>query len=297
MYLHKCLGKNNKLGMVTAAQWADLDSNGYPDLVVAGNWMGIKIYKNNRGKFNYDKQLDGYKGWWSSLAILRMLTATASPIYSRATLVLNSKFHATFKEPMKIYIKDFDKNGTKECVTQMYRTDHIPYVFHMKPDLVGQMPILKKKYLKYGDYAGKPFNEIFTTEDLEGAEEHEMNYLESAVFLNRANTTFTVKPFPYNVQLSSVGTILCDTIDNTGIPVIMLAGNFYGFKPEVGRLDASYGQIYKYTNNRFTYIPPAKSGIKLNAQVRSSLMIKNSKGEKYYLFGINDDKLKAYKLR
>jgi hypothetical protein len=76
-----------------------------------------------------------------------------------------------------------------------------------------------------------------------------------------------------------------------------LGGNFYGFKPEVGRLDASYGQIYKYTKNGFVYISPAKSGIKLNGQVRSSLMMKNSQGDKYYLFGINDDKLKAYKLR
>jgi hypothetical protein len=80
---------------------------------------------------------------------------------------------------MKIYVKDFDNNGTKECVTSIYR-GHEPYVFHMKPDLVGQMPMLKKRYLKYTDYAGKPFD-VFPDEALEGAEVHEMNYLASAV--------------------------------------------------------------------------------------------------------------------
>lgn len=288
-------GADVKPGMVTAAQWADIDNNGYPDLVIAGNWMGIKIYKNNKGVFTQDKQLDNYKGWWGSLQIADINNDGKLDIIA-GNLGLNSKFKASATEPMKIYVKDFDGNGTKECVTSIYRQG-TAYVFHMKPDLVGQMPILKKQYLKYKDYAGKPFNEVFTDKMLEGAEEHEMNYLASAVFINDGNGKFTCKPLPYNAQLSNVGTILCDDIDNSGTPSIILGGNFYGFKPEVGRLDASYGQIYKYTKNGFVYISPAKSGIKLNGQVRSSLMMKNSQGDKYYLFGINNDKLKAYKLR
>lgn len=288
-------GADVKPGMVTAAQWADIDDNGYPDLVIAGNWMGIKIYKNNKGTFTQDKQLDNYKGWWGSLQIADINNDGKLDIIA-GNLGLNSKFKASATEPMKIYVKDFDGNGTKECVTSIYRQG-TAYVFHMKPDLVGQMPILKKQYLKYKDYAGKPFNEVFTDKMLEGAEEHEMNYLASAVFINDGNGKFICKPLPYNAQLSNVGTILCDDIDNSGTPSIILGGNFYGFKPEVGRLDASYGQIYKYTKNGFVYISPAKSGIKLNGQVRSSLMMKNSQGDKYYLFGINNDKLKAYKLR
>lgn len=288
-------GTDVKPGMVTAAQWADIDNNGYPDLVIAGNWMGIKIYKNNNGTFTQDKQLDNYKGWWGSLQIADINNDGKLDIIA-GNLGLNSKFKASATEPMKIYVKDFDGNGTKECVTSIYRQG-TAYVFHMKPDLVGQMPILKKQYLKYKDYAGKPFNEVFTDKMLEGAEEHEMNYLASAVFINDGNGKFTCKPLPYNAQLSNVSTILCDDIDNSGTPSIILGGNFYGFKPEVGRLDASYGQIYKYTKNGFVYISPAKSGIKLNGQVRSSLMMKNSQGDKYYLFGINNDKLKAYKLR
>jgi hypothetical protein len=286
---------DNKLGMVTSAQWADIDNNGYPDLIVAGNWMGIKIFKNNKGTFTQDRQLDNYKGWWGSLQVAD-INGDGKPDILAGNIGLNSKFRATADEPMKIYIKDFDNNGTKECVTSMYKTDHIPYVFHMKPDLVGQMPLLKKKYLKYTDYAGKQFSEIFNDEALLGAEVHEMNYLASAVFINDGGK-FTIKPFPYNAQLSNISTILVDDIDNSGVPAIMLGGNFYGFKPEVGRLDASYGQIYKYTKSGFTYISPSQSGIKLTGQVRSSLMIKSNQGAKYYLFGINDDKLKAYKLR
>jgi hypothetical protein len=178
------LGADTRLGMVTSAQWADIDGNGYPDLVVAGNWMGIEIFMNNKGKFTHDRQLDNYKGWWSALQVADV-NGDGKPDIIAGNIGLNIKFKASFEEPMKIYVKDFDKNGTKECVTSMYKSDHIPYVFHMKPDLVGQMPILKKKYLKYNDYAGKPFSQIFPDEQLEGAETHEMNYLASAVFINQ----------------------------------------------------------------------------------------------------------------
>ena len=288
------LGKDTKLGMVTSAKWADLDKDGYPDLVVAGNWMGIRIFRNNKGQFTEDTQLANYKGWWSSLEVADVDGDGHLDIVG-GNIGLNSKFRASFTGPMKIYIKDFDNNGTKECVTSMYRSDDISYVFHMKPDLVGQLPILKKRFLQYVDYAGKPFNEVFTPEMLDGAETHEMNFLASAVFLNDGKK-FSCKLLPADAQLSMVNTILCDDMGGTGATKIILAGNFYGFKPEVGRLDANRGLVYQYTKNGFVYLPPSKTGFDLRGQVRSSLMIKNPQGSKYYLFGINDEPLKAYKL-
>jgi len=288
------LGKDTKLGMVTSAKWADLDKDGYPDLIVAGNWMGIRIFRNNKGKFTEDTQLANYKGWWSSLEVADVDGDGHLDIIG-GNIGLNSKFRASFTGPMKIYIKDFDNNGTKECVTSMYRSDDISYVFHMKPDLVGQLPILKKRFLQYVDYAGKPFNEVFTPEMLDGAETHEMNFLASAIFLNDGKK-FSCKLLPADAQLSMVNTILCDDMGGTGATKIILAGNFYGFKPEVGRLDANRGLVYQYTKSGFVYLPPSKTGFDLRGEVRSSLMIKNPQGSKYYLFGINDEALKTYKL-
>ncbi|MBE7179070.1 MAG: hypothetical protein INR69_21885 [Mucilaginibacter polytrichastri] len=85
-----------------------------------------------------------------------------------------------------------------------------------------------------------------------------------------------------------MNTILCDDLDGDGKPELLLAGNFYGFKPELGRQDASYGQVYRLGKNGFTFFDSHKSGVKLKGQVRSSLAIKNARGEKFYMLGLND---------
>jgi enediyne biosynthesis protein E4 len=287
------LGTDNKLGMVTDARWADLDRNGFEDLVVAGNWMGIKIFMNSNGTFRRDNQLDNFKGWWSSLAV-EDINGDGNPDIIAGNLGLNSKFTATEKKPMNIYISDFDNNGTKECVTSMFRGQQ-EYVFHMRPDLVGQLPSFKKRFLKYEDYAGKPFKEVFPDALTRNAENHQINYLASAVFVNDRGR-FKVKPFPAASQLSSVNTIICDDITGDGRKEMILAGNFYGFKPEVGRLDASYGEVYQFSDKGFSYIPALKSGLKLNGQIRSAAVIENANGRKYYLFCRNNERLLAYQL-
>jgi hypothetical protein len=123
-----------------------------------------------------------------------------------------------------------------------------------------------------------------------------MTYLQSAVFFNNGKGKFTCKALPARAQFSPINTIVADDIDNSGTKTLIMAGNFFDFKPEIGRLDASYGLFYKYAKNEFVYTEPSKSGIMLKGQVRSSLIIKNNSGSKYYLFGQNDDQLKVFEL-
>ncbi|MEI9944017.1 MAG: FG-GAP-like repeat-containing protein [Chitinophagaceae bacterium] len=287
---------NNTLGMITAACWADIDKNGFDDLIITGNWMGILIFKNQNGVFTKDTSLENYKGWWSSLKVADVDGDGNMDIIG-GNLGTNSKFRASFNEPMRIYIKDFDDNGTRECIMSVFKSDHKQYVFNQRRDLAEQMPSFKKRFLKYADYAGKEFETIFPASDMKDAEMHEINFLESGVFFNNGNMKFSFKSFSFNAQLSSVNSILFEDLNHDGKKEVILTGNFTDFKPEAGTLDANTGQVYIYNAGNFNYLPSEQTGLKLSGQVRSSLVIRNKRGDPYFIFGRNNAPLMVFKLK
>ena len=63
-----------------------------------------------------------------------------------------------------MYVNDFDDNGDIEQVIFQYNGDEYP--LSLRHDLVMQMPILKKKYLKYENYKNQTVNDIFDQEKL-----------------------------------------------------------------------------------------------------------------------------------
>src|SRR5690606_15277427 len=43
------------IGMVKTADWADLDKDGYPELVLAGEWMPVTVFRNKDGTLQKSK--------------------------------------------------------------------------------------------------------------------------------------------------------------------------------------------------------------------------------------------------
>src|SRR5262249_13772955 len=57
-------------GMVTRAAWVDYDGDGKLDLIVVGEWMPVRVFHQEDGKFVDRTAAAGFantNGWWTSV--------------------------------------------------------------------------------------------------------------------------------------------------------------------------------------------------------------------------------------
>ncbi|MGD9329558.1 MAG: VCBS repeat-containing protein, partial [Cyclobacteriaceae bacterium] len=167
-------------------------------------------------------------------------------------------------------------NGSVEQVVCYYNGD-TAYPMALKHDLVNQIPPLKEKYSKYEYYRGQTIEDIFSPEQIDNSVSLKANQLRSSIILNDGDGTFTVNPLPLFAQLSPVYASLVEDFNSDGNPDILIGGNLYNVKPEVGRYDASYGLLLMGNGDgTFVDIQPEPSGLRLQDEVRDLISIKTN---------------------
>lgn len=287
----------NNAGMITQAIWADIDGDSRKDLISISDWGTPNIFKNNgRNLSKLQTNLDDYHGCWG--------TVTAEDIDNDGDIDLilgnqgsNTLYKATQDNPMKLWINDFDNNGTIE---QIYTTniDGGDYPLHMKKELTGQIVSLKKQNIKASVYAKKTVEELFSKEIIGNTIVKQSNTMESMVAINDGNGKFSVKKLPPRTQLSCVNSILTMDINNDGFKDIIMGGNNFGFKPQFSRLDANYGAVLlNDKKNGFEWQDYSKSGFFVKNEVKHISQIKNAAGDVFVLVIINDEKPKIFELK
>jgi len=282
------------VGMVTDAQWADIDGDGKKELIIVGDWMGVTIFKYIDGMLKKVNEISNSAGWWNCITAVD-IDGDGDIDLVAGNYGLNSKLRADSAHPARLYEGDFDKNGTEECIPTYYKSDGKSYPYYLRGDMVFQMPGIKKKFLRYDAYAGKGIDEIFTADELKDINVLTVGQPQTCIFYNDGKGNFTAKPLPQRAQFSPIYGILVTDLNGDGIKDIFLGGNFYGLKPELGRMDANYGVTYLGTPNKgFTYLDPANSGIFVKGEVRDVKEINTKKG-KVIVVARNNDELQIFK--
>ncbi|HRQ49266.1 MAG TPA: FG-GAP-like repeat-containing protein [Agriterribacter sp.] len=282
-----------KAGMVTDARWADTDNDGMPELIIAGDWMPVTIFKNTGGKL-IKTELPASAGWWNSIQAAD-LNGDGYVDFVIGNLGLNSKIKGDVAHPVELYVKDFDKNGQTESVLCYYKSDSISYPLPLRGDMVMQIPGLKKKFLKYADYAGKTIHQVFSEQELEGALIRKAEQFNTCIALNDGKGNFTLQPLPLEAQFSPVYGILTADLDGDGLTDILLGGNFFGVKPEIGRYDASYSCFLKGDGKgNYSFVPNAGSGMIVKGEVKNIVQLHNKNGS-VILFIKNNDVVQVFK--
>lgn len=268
------------VGMIHDMIWADVNGDGNKDMIIAGDWMPLKIFINENGRFREEKDAFGSEktdGWWNCLAA-GDFNGDGKIDFIAGNHGLNSRFKASPEKPVEMYVSDFDLNGTVEQIICTYDGDK-SYPLALKHDLTRQIPGMEKKYPKYDLYKDQQITDIFTPAQLNNAIHLYAYLLETSLFLNDGTGHFTRKPLPVETQISPVYAACTGDFNNDGNLDVLLGGNLYNVKPEVGRYDASYGSMLLGDGKgNFRSVPVKESGLRLKGEVRDMMELKTGKG-------------------
>ncbi|MBC7888978.1 MAG: VCBS repeat-containing protein [Ferruginibacter sp.] len=292
------------IGLIVDAIWTDYNSDGWPDLILAGEWMPLTFFKNKQGRLINETAGTGIAdkfGWWNSLCA-GDFDKDGDTDYIAGNLGKNSFFSSNEKYPLNNYFNDFDKNGTYESITTKLMKDkdgvYKEYTIHSRDEVVDQMPFLKKKTLYYKDFAEKTIGGLFTKESFEGVIKSHANYFSTSFIKNTGNGKFEIIPLPAAAQMAPVFAIISADFDRDGNMDIVLSGNDYGAEVFNGRMDAFYGLLLKGDGKgNFAPLTIKESGICIPLNANALVQLKHVKGWSLLIASQNNGPLKAFEIK
>jgi len=265
------------IGLVCDALFTDFDNDGWPDLMLCGEWMPITLMKNEKGNFKrlITPGINDRIGWWNSIAP-GDFDRDGDMDYIVGNLGLNSFYSASDIHPVSVYASDFDNNGSYDAFPSIYLpasqedTTRKEFPVHMRDDAVKQMISLRSRFQNYKSYAIATIDQLFSPEQFSKSLKVKANYLQSSYCRNDGDGRFTLIPLPAQAQFSVLNGMQVDDFDGDGNLDVLISANDYGTEVTVGRYDALNGLVLK---------GDGKGGFKAQSMAESGIFIPgNGKG-------------------
>ena len=282
------------VGLVTDAQWADMDNDGRKDLILCGEFMPIKIYQNTKDGF-VDKTKAYFTtsspGFWLSLTIADINGDGQKDIIA-GNLGTNSQLHFSEKEPAELYYADFDNNGSIDPFFSFYVQGQA-YPFVSRDELNDQIYAMRKKFGFYKDYANATMQSIFPVEELNKAQKLAVTECHTVCYVAK-NGSFEKHVLPIQAQFAPVTASVVKDINQDGYADILLLGNKTDNRLKLGSMDANYGCLLVGNGKGdFTYVNQSESGLSVAGDVKSVVDV-TVQQKKYIIIGAFNQPLQVY---
>jgi len=277
----------SKIGMVTSASFADINNDGWSDLVVAGEWMPITVFINKKAVF--EKSIVPHStGWWQTLFIDDVNQDGQLDILA-GNWGWNNKFCSGKNGPVKLYVADFDKNGQTDQLLS-YTRDGREYPFLAKDEVERPLPVLKKHYLLYADYAGVEMKEVFKgfVDDVTPLEAERLG---SAVCYGNSKGGFNIVDLPLALQRSPIFAFQKVNGSKGTQNHYLSAGNFFDVIPYEGRYDAQPLALFQSNQNNIIKALPQQNLSEIKGQFRDLKWVHSIKHGPVIVAGANNEGL------
>lgn len=249
-------------GMATGAEFADIDGDGWQDLLVAREWGSVAFLRNDKGKLIDQTAAAGlaeHSGWWNGVAT-GDFDRDGDVDFVATNFGLNTKYHATAEHPALLYYGKFGTD-TMQVVEAEFEGKTL-FPVRGRSCSTQAMPHLGKKFQTFHSFALADLEEIYTEPVLENATKFAATNLSSGVFLNDGKGRFVFHPLRRLAQIAPGFGIVVGDLDGDGILDLYLAQNFYTPQPETGRMSGGVGLLLRGKGDGdFEPMWPKESGV------------------------------------
>jgi hypothetical protein len=291
------------IGLVCDAIFTDFDNDGWPDLILTGEWMPVTFLKNDHGVFKNVTAGTGVSdkfGWWNTIAA-GDFNHDGKIDYIVGNTGLNTFYKGTDKYPVYITAKDFDNNGSYDAFPSVFLKDQDgelkEFPAQGRDDIVKQMIGMRVKFQNYKSFAVATMDSVITPDMRKGAIRLKANMLESCYLQNNGNGKFTMVPLPVEAQISQLNGIVVDDFDGDGNLDVAISGNDYGTEVSTGRYDAFNGLILKGDGKgHFKPLTIQQSGLYIPGDGKGLVKLKGAKGNYLLAATQNRDVMKIFEL-
>ncbi|WP_304232731.1 VCBS repeat-containing protein [Jiulongibacter sediminis] len=287
------------IGLICDGLWTDFDGDGDNDLIVAGDFMEITVFRNTEGRFEKlsETGLEGIKGLWSSINGADF-DLDGDVDYIVGNIGENALFKGTPEYPVEVYSADFDGNGVYDIIPFVYFRDsvnnRIQVPYNTRDDLNKQLNPIRTRFKTFGEFTKAGLDNVLTEAEREKARKDILNFNASVYVENLGGGKFKVKKLPVRAQLSAMNGTNIQDFNQDGYPDVLMVGNNFGNEQHSGRYDASNGLLL-INDQKGGFVESWSSGFLVPGDGKALVSFVDTKGGLSLMASQNQGKMKGFR--